>query len=71
MYLFADPKQISVSPYLNPSLEYFPYSRKDNLLSIIKKIIHYQDENSLVDYHPSYNDLKDDLKKLADERMNN
>jgi len=40
-------------PYLTHKEEYIPYPRRDNLLQAIQKAMHYQEENNLIDFHPT------------------
>ncbi|KAL4459342.1 hypothetical protein ABPG74_017955 [Tetrahymena malaccensis] len=47
---------------------YIAYERKDDLLKAINKIMLYQEQNNLIDYHPNINSISGEIKKLVDNQ---
>ncbi|EAR96173.1 hypothetical protein TTHERM_00129500 (macronuclear) [Tetrahymena thermophila SB210] len=70
VYIFEQNPQIT-NKLLTHKENYIIYERKDNLLKAINKIMLFQEQNNLIDYHPNINSLSGQIKELVDNEMKN
>ncbi|KAL4499730.1 hypothetical protein ABPG72_017270 [Tetrahymena utriculariae] len=54
---------------LSHNEKYIIYERKVDLLKAINKVMLYQEQNNLVDYHPNINSISGEIKQLVNQEM--
>ncbi|KAL4476122.1 hypothetical protein ABPG74_009855 [Tetrahymena malaccensis] len=68
VYIFEENAE-KTSKILKHNEKYIMYQRKDDLLKVINKVMIYQEQNNLVDYHPNINSISGEIKQLVDQEM--
>ncbi|EAR96172.2 hypothetical protein TTHERM_00129490 (macronuclear) [Tetrahymena thermophila SB210] len=71
VYIFEQNPQKINHKLLTHKENYIIYERKDNLLKAINKIMLFQEQNNLIDYHPNINSISGQIKELVQEKMKN